>query len=290
MSVEIPVAFVDQFKSNVYVLAQQKKSKLREWVRVQDLVGRSHSFERIGPTEMVQKTVRHADTPLVSTPHSRRRVTPLDWEWADLVDVQDKVRLLIDPESEYTQNAARASGRRWDRDIISAALGNAFSIDAADASTPVALPSLQLIVDGGTGLTMAKVRQAKFLFDDVDVDEDDRVFVASPKGMQQLLTDSTVTSSDFNTIKALIDGTIADRRWMGFSWVVSSLLPKTANIRTNIAWQKNAMGMAINQDMTSHIDVRPDKSYATQVYISQTFGVTRIEEAGVVSVAIDESV
>jgi len=38
------------------------------------------------------------------------------------------------------------------------------------------------------------------------------------------------------------------------------------------------------------MDVLPTKSYATQVYISQTFGVTRIEEAGVVSIDIDETV
>jgi hypothetical protein len=104
------------------------------------------------------------------------------------------------------------------------------------------------------------------------------------------MTDTTVTSSDFNTIKALVDGTIADRRWMGFTWVTSSLLALAGNIRANLAWQKNAIGMAINQDMTTRIDERPDKSYATQVYLSQTFGVTRIEEAAVIEIDIDESV
>jgi hypothetical protein len=290
VSVEIPVAFVQQYKNNVLYLAQQKRAKLREWVRTEDVVGKAHHFERIGPTEMVQRTTRHADTPLVSTPHSRRRVTMDDWEWADLVDNQDQIRLLIDPASHYAINGAKAAGRRWDRTIIAAVTGPSYSMDANDAATTVALPGSQIVAVGTTGLSMTKVREAKFKLDDADVDEDDRVFVCSPKGMQQLLNDTTVTSSDFNTIKALVDGTIADRRWMGFHWVTSSLLAKTGNVRSCLAWQKDGMGLALGKDVMTRIGERADKSYATQVYLCLTVGAVRIEEARVVQVDIDESV
>jgi len=239
---------------------------------------------------MVQRTTQHADTPLIDVPHSRRRVNPLTFDWAALVDTDEKVKLLIDPESVYAQNGAKAAGRRWDRSIISAVSGDAFAVDASDAASTIVLPAAQKIVDGGTGLTMTKVRQAKFLFDDVDVDEEDRVFVASPKGIQQLLTDSTVTSSDYSTLKALEAGTLADKTWMGFQWVMSSLLSKTGNVRKNLAWQKQGIGLAINQDMLTRITERADKSYATQVFLSQVFGATRIEEVAVVTIDIDETV
>lgn len=289
MSVEIPVAFVQQYKNNVLVLAQQRRSKLREYVRTEDVVGKAYYFERIGPTEMLQRTTRHGDTPLVSTPHSRRRVTMDDWEWADLVDNQDQIRLLIDPASEYAQNGARAAGRRWDRTIIAAVTGTSYAMDANDAASAVTLPGSQQIAVGTTGLDMVKVRQAKFILDSQDVDEDDRVIVVSPKGMQQLLADNTVTSSDYNTIKALVDGTIADRRWMGFHWVQSTLLPLAGNTRSCLAWQKAGMGLALGKDVMTRIGERPDKSYSTQVYLCMTMGAVRVEEARVVQIDIDET-
>jgi hypothetical protein len=239
---------------------------------------------------MVQRTTRHADTPLVNTPHSRRRVTMDDWEWADLVDNQDQIRLLIDPASHYAINGAKAAGRRWDRSIITAVNGTSYSMDASDAATAVTLPGSQIVAVGTTGLTMTKIREAKYILDNQDVDEEDRVFVCSPKGMQQLMNDTTVTSSDFNTIKALVDGTLADRRWMGFAWVTSSLLTKTANTRNCLAWQKDGMGLALGKDVMTRIGERADKSYATQVYLCLTMGATRVEEARVVQIDIDESV
>ena len=108
MSVQITTAFVEQYKSNVFHLAQQKGSKLRDAVRTESIVGKSHFFERIGSTAAVKRTSRHADTPRVDTPHSRRKVTMDDYDWADLIDDSDKVRLLISPQSEYAKAGAYA--------------------------------------------------------------------------------------------------------------------------------------------------------------------------------------
>ena len=106
MSTQITTAFVEQYKSNVFHLAQQKGSKLRDAVRTESIVGKSHFFERIGSTAAVKRTSRHADTPRVDTPHSRRKVTMDDYDWADLIDDTDKVRLLISPQSEYAKAGA----------------------------------------------------------------------------------------------------------------------------------------------------------------------------------------
>ena len=95
MSVQITTAFVEQYKSNVFHLAQQKGSRLRDAVRTETVTGKSHFFERIGSVAAQLRTSRHSDTPRMDTPHSRRKVTMDDYDWADLIDNEDKVRMLI---------------------------------------------------------------------------------------------------------------------------------------------------------------------------------------------------
>ena len=84
MSTQVTTAFSQQFSSNVYLLSQQKGSKLRAGVREESIVGEKAFFDQIGSVAAVARTSRHADTPLMDTPHSRRMVTQTEYEWADL--------------------------------------------------------------------------------------------------------------------------------------------------------------------------------------------------------------
>ena len=149
-----------QYRANVIHLAQQKGSKLRAAVRVNtDVVGKADHFDRVGKGTAKKKTSRHADTPLMNTPHSRRRVTMDPYEYADLVDKSDKVRLLISPESEYVIAGANAMGRAMDDVIIAAATGNSVSVDEDEATATVALGAGQQIAHGSAGMTVAKLRR-----------------------------------------------------------------------------------------------------------------------------------
>ena len=163
MSVQITTAFIEQYKSNVFHLAQQKGSRLRDAVRTETVVGKSHFFERIGSTAALKRTSRHSDTPRVDTPHSRRKVSMDDYDWADLIDQEDKVRMLISPQSEYAQAGAWAMGRAMDDAIIDAASGNAFG--GVAGGTTVALPSGQKIAHGSAGLSVSKLIEAKEILD-----------------------------------------------------------------------------------------------------------------------------
>ena len=86
---------------------------LRNAVDSESVNGEKAFFDQVGAASAVLRTSRHADTPLVETPHSRRMVTMADYEYADLIDDQDKVRLLADPTSTYSQAAAAAMGEQW---------------------------------------------------------------------------------------------------------------------------------------------------------------------------------
>ena len=286
MSSQITTAFVQQYSANIQMLSQQMGSLLRDKVRVESVVGKNAFFDQVGKVTAQLKTSRHSDTPQIDTPHSRRRVSLADYEFADLIDQQDKVRLLIDPTSSYAQAAAMAMGRAMDDVIITAALGTAFTGETG--ATSVALPAGQKIVHGSAGLTLAKLIQAKALLDKADVDPSiPRHIIVSPEQLQNLLGDTTVTSSDFNTVKALVQGEI--NSFLGFNFRVSNRLPKTGTTRSCIAYAQDGLLLGVGKDVNARIDERADKSYATQVYYCMSIGATRMEEVKVVEVQATEA-
>ena len=284
MSSQITTAFVQQYSANVQMLSQQMGSLLRDKVRVESVVGKNAFLDQVGSVTAVEKTSRHSDTPQIDTPHARRRLSMSDYEFADLIDQQDKVRLLIDPTSSYAQAAAMAMGRAMDDVIISAALGTAYTGETGSTSTANA----NSIAHGSAGLTIAKLRTAKQTLDLGDVDPSiPRYIIVGPKQITDLLGTTEVTSSDFNTVKALANGEI--NSFLGFNFIVSNRLSLSGTTRSCIAYAQDGLALGIGKDVNARIDERADKSYATQVYYCMSIGATRMEEAKVVEVQCTES-
>ena len=284
MSSQVTTAFVQQYSANIQMLSQQMGSLLRDKVRLESVVGKNAFFDQVGKVTAVLKTSRHSDTPQIDTPHARRRVSLADYEFADLIDQQDKVRLLIDPTSSYAQAAAMAMGRAMDDVIISAALGTAFTGETGSTSTANA----NSIAHGSAGLTIAKLRTAKQTLDLNSVDPSiPRFIIVGPKQITDLLGTTEVTSSDFNTVKALANGEI--NSFLGFNFIVSNRLSLDGTTRSCIAYAQDGIALGIGKDVMARIDERSDKGYATQVYYCASFGATRMEEDKVVEVQCTES-
>jgi len=287
MSSQITEAFVQQYSNNVQMLSQQKGSLLRGVVDVESVVGKHAYFERIGQVSAQKRVSRHSDTPQIDTPHSRRRVSMSDYEFADLIDQQDRVRTLIDPTSQYALAAAYAMGRSMDDEIISAVAGDAFGGETG--STTIALPAGQKITESGTdGLTIAKLRSAKEIMDSQSIDPSiPRTIVISPKQVTDLLGTTEVTSSDFNTVKALANGEI--NTFLGFNFIVSNRLTSSNSKRLCLAFTNDAVKLALGKDVMTRIDERSDKGYSTQVYVCMTMGATRLEDEKVVTIQAHEA-
>jgi hypothetical protein len=211
----------------------------------------------------------------------------VDYEYADLIDNQDKIRTLIDPTSSYALAAAYALGRAQDDEIIAAASGTAFTGETGSTST--ALPGTQAITESGTdGLTIAKLREAKEKFDSNSVDPSiPRYIVVGPKQISDLLGTTQVTSSDFNTVKALANGEV--NTFLGFNFIVSNRLSIASSKRLCLAYAMDGIKMAIGQDLMTRIDERSDKGYSTQIYVCQSIGATRMEEEKVVTIQAHEA-
>ena len=286
MSTQITTAFVEQYKSNVLHLAQQKGSRLRDSVRSETVTGKAHFFERIGSTAAQKRTSRHSDTPRMDTPHSRRKVTMDDYDWADLIDNEDKVRMLISPQSEYAMAGAWAMGRAMDDSIIAAAVGTAYG--GVAGGTSVSLPSGNKVVHASGGLTLAKLLSAKEIMDAADIDPDEPRYLACAAGqITDLLNVTQVTSSDYATVKALAQGTLDS--FLGFKFIRTQRLGTDSDGNRQVtAWAKSGIGLALGADIKTKISERDDKNYATQVFLSITIGATRIEEEKVVEIACTE--
>ena len=286
MSTEVNKAFAQKFRDSFIHLVQQKGSRLREYVRVNtDVQGKYDHFDRLGNTAAVKITSRHSDTPLISTPHSRRRVSMEDYNWADLIDKVDKVRMLADPTSEYMKAGVWAMGRTMDDIIISA-----ISVDENDSSSNVGLPSAQKVaVSGSTDMNIDKLRSAKQILDASDVDPDlPRCIVMKSNQFYDLLGDNEIQSSDYNTVKALVAGDIDT--FMGFKFMRSERLTTDSNGDTQcIAWINDGIGLSMGMDVKTEISERSDKNYSTQVYAQMCLGAVRIEDEKVVEIACTDA-
>jgi Phage capsid protein len=302
--------FIHGVSENVTFLAQQKKSKVMGAMRSKEgVVGKTWPFNRIGATSMAQ-VARDAQTTYVNPPQSKRRVVLIDFAVAVLIDEFDEVKTLTNPQSEHAQNIAYARNRTIDDLALGVAglgtagaagtavggfLGLATNVDeGAESTSTTALPTAQQIVNGGTGLTMAKLRTAVKILKgaDVEFDEEDMYIAYSAAAMSQLLSDNTVTSSDYSTIQALMSGGFpSDAMWMGLKWRMSNRLPSAAaNIRSLPVWAKQAVGYAAAGVKEVQTGNDPGHWNNTFVMSKLSAGVVRIDDKGVVQIDIDESV
>ena len=304
MSTEIPVEFVEAYRANILWLSQQKVSKLRQTCRMEPFTGDALYVERIGATAMVRITDRHGDTPQIDTPHSRRKLTPEDYDWSDKIDEMDKLKLIADPQSTYVKNAVAAANRTIDDTIIEALGGPAYSgrtggttINFYDVGESRLIQSDGTIRAAGsdwsntteTPLTIAKLLTTKQLMDDAEIDEErQRYFVTNPYNINQLLNTTEVKSSDYNTVKALAMGAIDT--FMGFKFIMHTRLEAddtdTGSTKC-FAWAQDAIVLSINKEPFVSVDRLPTKRYTTQIYVRESLGATRVEGPAVVGITLD---
>jgi hypothetical protein len=309
MSNQIETWRVQQYKEGVYHLAQQKGSRLQMAVRAETQKGKSAFFDQMGSVSAVKRTGRHTVTPRIDTPHYRRRVTMADYEWADAIDDQDKLRILNDPTSHYTQAAIWAFGRSKDDIIIDALGGSAWS--GEEGSTEVVLPTTQKIAavksSALSNINTETLRLAKYTFDKADIDPDlEKYFAISSSQLRALLAETEITSADYANVKALVEGKVDT--FMGFKFINLERLGVNADssvkfdVATGLfssggtastgrkcyAWVKDGMLLSTGEDIVARVDERADMSYMMQAYVRMTLGATRMEEVKVVEVHCKE--
>ena len=157
MSSQISTAFISEFSDKIKMLSQQKDSKLKNAVTVEDVHGEQAWIDTLGKTFAQQSAGRDSETSYIDVPHSRRRITMNDYHWTALLGKLDSKKLLNDTkmQNKYALLATRAMLRVYDKEIIDAALGTAST--GKNGAGSAALPSSNQIASGSPGLTLSLI-------------------------------------------------------------------------------------------------------------------------------------
>lgn len=281
----ITQAFVQQFDTTIQMQAQQKTSRFEP--RVHDrgnIAGESFTANRLDAIEDTpENTTRHGDTVWSEANHTTRVALMQDFYQALPVDRADEPKVLANPTGSYMDSLISAWNRRKDRIIYAAALGNSQTKEGA----MIALPNSQIIVAGGTGMTKAKIITAKKIFRANECDEESDVpeelfFAYTSEMLEDILSDTTLTSADFMSVQMLQEGRLAGK-WCGFNWVPYERVNNVGGTYQTCAWAKSSIhkGPGFFEGKSQR---RGDKKDTMQVSAAGSFGAVRVWEYGVVRV------
>ncbi len=284
MSDTVTRQFITQFDTDLRLLAQQKDSRLRGTVVDRGAIeGAAFTINNLGSVEYDENVTRHGDTIWSDIDHTARTVPMRDFFKALPLDRADIPKMKVNPVTggQYMQTLVAARNRKLDDIIFQAALG---SINSVDGTTgPYALPAGQIIAAGGTGLTKAKIIQARSIFRANETDDEELYFLWDSLAMQQILGDTQLTSADYLTGKMLQEGNVTGK-WLGFTWVPYERTTVVGGVHTTAAYSKDAIhfGQGFEEgDVTK----RPDKKNSWQVSMAGSYGAGRQDEKKVVQVS-----
>jgi hypothetical protein len=283
-------AFIQMWSDDVTHLAQQKASKLQGAVRtVRGVVGSQYKFHTLGKGGYIKNKVRNADIRPMSdsgnfvsadgdsytgssAAHAVVTATMNSFVTGEYIEDIDQLRTNVDYKASYQGAIAAALNRAYDNELIA-------TMDAATPGTTVTASS---------GLDKAKLIEVAEAMNLKDIPMgDNRMLVISPKALTDMMTDTTLVSSDYVATQGLQTGFIPNI--MGFNIVVSNLLTNTgaSSSRACYAFDRDSIGCAIGKDITSRFDYVPQK-VAHLVTAEFTQGCAVIDTDGLVQIDVTE--
>lgn len=286
MAFEIPEHFAESFTTNVELLLQRKGGALAPFVSQGSYVGESAQVvKQFGSVEFAQKTARNSDTEWSDIQHKQRWVFPTDYNLSLPVDKEDELRMLNSPLSPYAEAMRTAAARKIDDILIDAFDGTSKTGENGGTSTSFDSNN-EIAVDNGaaaaTGLNVSKLRAARkqLLENHVDLSMEPAYIAVTAQQIDDLLGETEVTSSDYNTVKALVAGDVDT--FMGFKFIQTEGLDVDGNsYRKCPFWVASGMHLARWNGLQTRIDERADKNYTTQVWMAMTLGACRTQEGKV---------
>ena len=251
MSKQISAIAESMFDATVKSVFQDIGKNLRETVRVKTgVIGSTYNFPLRG-SGVAHKHVQYTDVVPMNIAYSQNTCTLSNYNASEYTDIFDKATVQSDEVRGVAVEIGNAINRALDQEIINAMTGSGYT----KINTDVAV--------GTTGLTLTKMRAAKKAFDKKGVPSEGRFFLCGAAQLNDdLLATTEITSSDYNSVKALVQGEIDT--FLGFKWKVvgdrdEGGLPLSSATRSCVAYHKEAVGVAIGIDASTTIDWIPEK-------------------------------
>jgi len=253
--------------------------------------GKSFSTERLGTSKPQEMGDRFGELPKGFVDKRRRVGHFKPYEDGKVVDSSyDKARTLVmDPASKTIRVMREGLARQQDEFVMSAMLGTAYA--GENGTTAVGFPAGQTIAvndhtynSGGSGnvpLTVSKLQVAMEMMDAAEI-AGERYIALPSKQINHLLTDAKVTSSDYNTVKALVAGEIDT--FLRFKFIrYEPVLKSGSNFRC-VAWVKPAVEFHQRVLEAPSMWKRRDKRPHWYAYYQMEMAAVRVEEKGVVDI------
>jgi len=264
----------------------QSTGKLKPTVTIRNGVkADSYNFRRMGKGLANQKPSQAEVTPM-DVSHALIPATLSNWNAPEYTDIFDQAEVNFDEQRELAMTIASAMGRRCDQLVIDA-------LDTLHANSGSYAGQIATSVGGAdTNLNIAKLRGAKEALDDNGVDSSGRHIAVSANGLSALLGTTEATSSDFNSVKALVQGEL--NTFLGFQFHLietrdeGGLAIDGSDVRTGFAWHESAIGLAIGLDIRSEIDYIAQRTSWLCNGIFKAGAVVR-DATGVVEILSDET-
>ena len=279
MAINLSTAFVTLFDAEVKQ-AYQASAVLRPAVRIRSGVeGSTYKFPKIGKG-VAQIRIPQTDVTPLNVTYSQVTATLSDYIAAEYSDIFMQAKVNFDERRELVKVVSNAIGRRQDQLIL-------------DALTASSATSVGNDIGGSdTNMNVAKLREAAKVLNANNVPMDNRHIIIHANSLASLLSETAVTSSDFNTVKALVQGEI--NTFLGFTFHVlgdrteGGLIKDGSNDRTCFAFHKDALGLAEGIAPKTEINYVPEK---TSFLIASMFsaGAVAIDDEGIVKIVCRES-
>lgn len=279
MAISVSNAFVTLFDSEVKQ-AYQGQRTLGGLVRERAVEGSTVKFPKIGKGTASIRVPQTDVTPM-SVTYSQVTATMEDFIAAEYSDIFNQAKVNFQDRAELVQVVSGAIGRRMDQVVLDALVASSGTNTVANS-----------VGGSNTNLNVAKLRETKKKMDAKNVPSEGRTIIAHANNMDALLAETSVTSSEFNTVKALVNGEV--NSFLGFNFVSigdrdeGGLAIDGSSDRIVYAFHRDAMGLGIGMNQQSRVDYIPEK---TSFLVASMFsaGSVAIDAEGITKITCRES-
>ena len=282
MSTNLSPAFVQLFEAEVHQ-AYQGAAVLRGAARTRTgVTGDTVKFPKVGKGSATVRVPQTDVTP-INAAFSQVSVSMTDYVAAEYSDIFNQQKVNFDERQELAQVVGNAIGRREDQIIIDA-------LNAASAGSTVAKTVVTSGSAAASNLNVGKILAAKKALDAKNVPATDRHFVIHANNLSGLLGDERAISSDFQTVQALVSGSV--NSMLGFQFHIvgdrdEGGLPLATADRTCFAFHRSALGVGVGIAPKTEINYIAEKtSFLVTAMLSM--GAGAIDTDGIVDVICEE--
>lgn len=236
------------------------------------IVGKRVAFRKKGKG-MATQHVPGSDVTAMNVDYNQVWCDLEDWEAYDYVDKFDMKKINFSEVTELAEVAADCLGLRIDQIIIDKMNAGYDAVNMKVGTTNTAL-TVATLIDACTKLNKSGVPSTE------------RYFAHSAQQLADLLSTTQVTSADYNSVKALVNGTLNSFLGLKFTLIADrdeGGLPTSANDVTGFVWHKRAMGFSKAQDLETSMEWVPEKR-AYLVGGDFSAGAVVIDDKGIVGV------